>query len=280
MHHTLRLLSLFSLSCALACGDDASPPDAGRPDSGVADTGVPVDSGIPDTGTPDAGAPDALEIVGVYANDFRGEDVITETAFNGASIEFYDNEANVLVTQNPPDAEFNPDLFNRIVWTEPADGRFYYCFVDFALESLQAALDSTNTADDTDPANGGCATFPWTGVREAISLRGSYMSNFGGTETITSTAWTQSGPGMYLADWNEEERWVVTENAEDAEFNPSLFNRIVYTTPDATGGFFYCFVEFGLATADEARNSTATADDSDPENAGCADFPWTRLDPL
>ena len=106
---------------------------------------------------------DALEIVGTYESNFGGEEVITEEAFGGTPIRFFDNDANVLVTQNAADSMFNPNLFNRIVWTEPeASGGFYYCFVDFGIATLEAAQTSTQTADASDPTNSGCGMFSWT----------------------------------------------------------------------------------------------------------------------
>jgi hypothetical protein len=221
-----------------------------------------------------------LEIAGVYASNFGSEEVITEGAFNGTPIRFFDNEENVLITQNPPDSNMNPDTFNRIVWTEPSGDVFYYCFVDFGLATLEEARNSTATADDTDPENSGCGMFAWTRLREAISFRGSYMNNFDGMETVTATVWDQGGSVMRLVDWNEDENWVVTQNPSDAMSNPDLFNRIEFTEPDpATGSLYYCFVDFGLDTAEDARQSTATADASEPEDGGCGMFPWTRLDP-
>ena len=84
---------------------------------------------------------------------------------------------------------------------------------------------------------------------------------------------------MQIVDWDESEDWVVTQNSDEAGFFPSLFNRIEYTEPSSEGSFFYCFVDFGLETAEAAITSTATADASDPANGGCGGFTWTRLDP-
>lgn len=106
---------------------------------------------------------DVLEIIGTYDSNFGSEEVITEDSFVGTPIRGFDNEANFLITQNPADSMFSPNLFNRIVWTEPeGSGAFYYCFVDFNLPSLEAAETSTQTADASDPMTTGCGTFSWT----------------------------------------------------------------------------------------------------------------------
>lgn len=251
-------LSLCSLlATAAACGDDE-----------------PVT-------TPDAGMMmGALEIVGVWANAFGPEDVITEATFNGAAIISYDNAANELVSQNAADDAFNPNLFNKVVWTEPSDGVFHFCTVDFGLDTAEAAQNTPKTADANDLAGAGCGGFPWTRLRPALSIRGRYMSNFGGMETVTSTSWSQGGPSMGVVDWDEASRFVVTQNAPEAMFGANTFNKIEFTAPDGMGSFFYCFVDFGLMSAQAARTSTQTADASNPEMSGCGGFSWTRLDPL
>lgn len=272
-------LCVMGLGALSACSDD----NDGRADMGTAldDMGSGVDmGGAPDAGSSDMGTePGPLEIRGIWASNFGSEEIITAETFNGTPIRSYDNDANFVITQNPSDSDFGPDLFNRIVWTEIESGRFFYCFVDFGLPTLQEALNSQMMADDTDPESGGCGGFAWTGLRRAIEIRGEYESNFGGMETVTATIWAQGGPPMGIVDWSDDENWVVTQNDMEADFNPSLFNRIVYTQPSANGSFYYCFVDFALDTAQAARESAMTADDSDPENTGCGMFPWTRLDP-
>jgi len=284
--HELRFIITIGTALALgppvaACGDDGvapNPPggDAGSdPDAGpLADSG-PTDSG--DAGPADGGGRDApIEIAGVWASNFGTQDVITKNRFNDAAIRTWNNDRNFVITQNPPTAGSNPNRYNRVVWTEFDGERFFYCIVDFGLESLEAALDSDATADDSDPVNTGCGGFPWTRLREAIGIRGRYVSNFGGVETVTATAWKQGGPAMHIADWSDDERWAVTQNDEDAEFAPGRYNRIVWTETEGDE-FYYCFVDFGLRSLRAALESDATADDSDPENRGCGGFPWTRL---
>ena len=66
------------------------------------------------------------------------------------------------VVQLPEDDEFNPNKYSRYVWTEPTNESFYYCTVDFGLETLDEALMSTTQADPSDPETGGCGGFAWT----------------------------------------------------------------------------------------------------------------------
>jgi hypothetical protein len=65
--------------------------------------------------------------------------------------------------QLPDDDQYNPSKFTKIVYTEPVDDSFYYCWVEFSLDTLGAAKASQATADASDPDNTGCGgSFPWT----------------------------------------------------------------------------------------------------------------------
>ena len=104
-----------------------------------------------------------IETIGTYESNFGATEVITATDWNGDAIADYDNSANWVVTQSPADAEFNPNLYNRLEWTEPAeDGSFYYCFVVFGQDTAEMARTSTLTADSSDPDTSGCGGFSWT----------------------------------------------------------------------------------------------------------------------
>jgi hypothetical protein len=113
---------------------------------------------------------------------------------------------------------------------------------------------------------------------QAIEIAGTWESNFGGTETISSESWGfDGGTAAIVADYDNAENFAVTRNPDDAEFSPGLYNRIVWTEP-SDDSFYYCTVAFGLDSLDDALASTETADDSDPENSGCGGmFAWTKL---
>jgi hypothetical protein len=105
----------------------------------------------------------ALEIIGEYDDNFGGEQVITAGDWNGSAIAGYDNDANVVYTQFPDDDKYNPGKFAKTVYTQPEGGSFYFCMVEFSLDSLADAEKSSVSADDSDPENGGCGgEFPWT----------------------------------------------------------------------------------------------------------------------
>jgi len=114
-----------------------------------------------DDASTDAMSP--LEIIGVYDDNFMGVQTITADDWNDAKIVGYDNDANIVYTQAPADDMFNPNKFGKTVYTEPKNGSFYFCTVEFALDTLADAKASKTTADDSDPDNTGCGgDFPWT----------------------------------------------------------------------------------------------------------------------
>ena len=158
---TLRFGAILALVAATTFGcsgddDDSTGNTAGAPSDGNA-AGADGGGGAP------AVAP--LEIIGEYDDNFMGTQTITAEAWNGAAIVEYDNDADVVYTQNPDDDEFNPSKFSKTVYLEPAeDGSFYFCTVVFDAETLADAKASDKTADDSDPDNGGCGgpMFSWT----------------------------------------------------------------------------------------------------------------------
>ncbi len=103
-----------------------------------------------------------IETAGTWTSNFGTEETITDEAWGAASLIEYDNDLNWAVTQNAGDDQYNPSKYNRLVWTEPNAGRFYYCTVDYGLETLAQAESSTQAADASDPASGGCGGFSWT----------------------------------------------------------------------------------------------------------------------
>lgn len=121
------------------------------------DAGIYDDAGI-DEGTIE---PKSLEIEGTWQSSY-GTESIASDLWGDRSVVSYDNAANYAITQNPADAMYGPSKFNKVAWTEIQDGGFYYCWVDFSRDTAEEARDTTNTADASDPANGGCGGFSWT----------------------------------------------------------------------------------------------------------------------
>jgi len=108
------------------------------------------------------GAAAPLEIIGDWSSEF-GDESITESTWGTTAVKDYDNDQNVVIVQNPDDDAFSPSAFAKIVFTEPKNDEFYYCWVDFGLESLADAQASDKSADDSEPDTAGCGDGnPWT----------------------------------------------------------------------------------------------------------------------
>jgi len=116
------------------------------------------------------GADAELEILGSWKSNYEALEKIDATSWTSTSSGFtttysmvkFDNEANMVITQNASDASYDPDKFNKIVWTDIVEDTFYYCMVDYSQETAELAETSTVSADVSDPGNSGCGGFTWT----------------------------------------------------------------------------------------------------------------------
>jgi hypothetical protein len=147
---TLLALAAFGLTTP-ACGDD----DDGETDG---DAGGREDSGR----TP---RPESIEIAGTWSSAFGDVTIDDDTwrdSFITLEIVAFDNADNFAITQNPDDLDAGAGLFSKNVWTEPTRDGFFFCTVEFNVDSAEDAENSRKTADDSDPASGGCGMFPWT----------------------------------------------------------------------------------------------------------------------
>jgi hypothetical protein len=107
-----------------------------------------------------------IEILGTWDNSFDATETIATTTwdngFEESIIELYGNDDNYAVLHSPIDAEYAPDTYSLVEWTEIDTDSFYYCTVDFALDSVDEALNSAAVADANDLDGEGCGGFPWT----------------------------------------------------------------------------------------------------------------------
>lgn len=108
-----------------------------------------------------------LEVIGDWESKFGEttfEETITAEEWNGAAIIEYDNDTNIVITQNPDgdDPITFPNLFSRIVYLDPEDDSFYYCTTDYGLETLEDARAADTEVDETDLDGEGCNGFPWS----------------------------------------------------------------------------------------------------------------------
>ena len=116
------------------------------------------------------GADAELEILGSWKSNYDALEKIDATSWTSTSsgvtttysMVKFDNEANMVITQNASDASYDPDKFNKVVWTDIVEDTFYYCMVDYSQETAELAETSTVSADASDPENSGCGGFSWT----------------------------------------------------------------------------------------------------------------------
>lgn len=147
----VRAIGIVSSLVIIGCGDGE---DQERPE-GQEQTGLEI-SGDWETTFPE----------GVTSSETISDvswDSVGDGFESSSEIVDFDNDENVLITTGPDFDDPTTDVFNRIVWTEPEGGSFYYCTVAFGLPTLNDALNSTETADASDPETmGSCGAFSWT----------------------------------------------------------------------------------------------------------------------
>ena len=217
-----------------------------------------------------------VEVTGTWHSNHGGEWTVQSALWGIDVVHAYDNDDNWAVVQLPESDEWNPSAFAKHVWTEPeADGSFYLCTIAFGLETLEAAIAAEDTSDASDPANGGCADFPWTHYKAILEVGGSYTNQFEGTETIDSDAWNTAAVVSYDNTLNH----AVLYTPEDAEWGANTYSKVVWLEPSWDGSVYYCTVAFDLESEEEALAAEDISDASDPETGGCGDFAWTKLTP-
>ena len=116
------------------------------------------------------GADTELEIIGEWKDNYETSHSITQGAWNqmgegwflNETIVKFDNETNMLITQNAANATSNPGKFNKTIWIEIINDAFYSCTVIFSKDTLAEVETSTESGDSSDPGNSGCGGAPWS----------------------------------------------------------------------------------------------------------------------
>jgi hypothetical protein len=141
--------------------------------------------------------------------------------------------------------------------------------------NIDATLPGEALAPDAKIAGDSAVVAPSPEAGAAsIEVLGSWFTQFGFVEAITTTTWGEAT----LVEFDNSARVAITQDLPTLGV-PGKFNKNIWT-PIVNRSFYYCTVEFGLATVELARASTATADASDPDNGGCGGtFPWTKMSP-
>jgi hypothetical protein len=128
------------------------------------------------------------------------------------------------------------------------------------------ALGCGDDKEDTDSQGG------------PIEVMGEWESTFGDMtfrESITEEAWGFAD----LIEYDNAENVAITKSPDFDDPSIETYSRLVWLEPQGSS-FYYCTAAFGLETLEEARDSKAKADSSNPDEGGCgdSDFPWTKLE--
>ncbi len=114
-----------------------------------------------------------FELVGEWSGQFGSEtiDAMAWKAYDTAGelsfeqlVTSFDNAANSAIVQNLPTAEFGPNTYGRIVWTEPTASGFAYCTVAFGHTTAADAQAAPEQGVDRNDLAAGCAGFGWTSL--------------------------------------------------------------------------------------------------------------------
>jgi hypothetical protein len=145
---------------------------------------------------------------------------------------------------------------------------------DGSIELVDGGEDSDADAVGPPERDAGSETPTDAGSR-GIEIRGVWQSNFGGEETIEETRWSSYGVSM-LVSYDNRGNWAILLSPADDAYHPNTYSKLVWTEIEG-GRFYYCILDYGLASAQAARSTSKTADATAPNARGCGDFPWTEL---
>jgi len=109
----------------------------------------------------------------------------------------------------------------------------------------------------------------------SFELIGVYENNYGGFEILGHSLWKNSS----IVYFNNDNNIVILRTAPKNDNSALTFSKIVYTEK-SNNTLYYCTVDYGKSTLEEARNTSKIANSSSPETSGCDsvnNFAWTKL---
>jgi hypothetical protein len=123
-------------------------------------------------------------------------------------------------------------------------------------------------------AETGSETDTETGGDMALAIVGTYMDEFGDTHTVSEIEWSNSAGSFAISQWDNDEMWLVAQNAETNMYNPGQWSRFDWTWDGEQ--LYYCQSVYDGLTIEDALAGSADASDL---VMGCGMFAWTRLTP-
>ncbi|MCA9515548.1 MAG: hypothetical protein KC635_11445 [Myxococcales bacterium] len=203
----------------------------------------------------------AIAVSGRWATDFAFDEVVSSTAWTGATVVSYDNAAHVAISQLPADDEYNPSKFQKTVWIGPTDGEVWFCTVAFGLDTADAAAAAPDTSDPAD-LDAGCGGFGWTHAVPGLAIGGDW-TGADGDVTITSQAWGDA----VIASYDNDLRSLVLAEGDDYRGVAWLLR----------GDTLWVCVGDSTAASSAAALAGLAANAATPEAGGCAGHAWTEL---
>ena len=193
----------------------------------------------------------------------------------------YSNDEGWAVAQNATDHPYSPDLWSRFDWTSH-DGAWWICQSAFDADDEATAL-ATAAPDATDPATGGCNTFPWSQLvadQGPLETIGQWVDGWGYEHEVRQDSWVFDPLGdpsiTWLTDYDNDAGWAVGQNDPVDSASPDLWSRFDFTWVE--GDLYLCQMAFDAA--DEAAALAAPASDPADLETGCAGYPWSDLVPF
>ncbi len=218
-----------------------------------------------------------LVIAGTHLDPNGQSTTITRTTWNDPTglyhIATYSNSGFFVIAQNDGANAANPGLWSRFDWTT-YQGDLYACHTDGSAAS-EAAAAATPAANAANPATGGCAGGAWNHLAGPLAIGGTYVDQFGTTQTLTSSTWSDGfGDVFHIAEFSNAAGSAIAQNDAANAFFPSLWSRFDWTTYQTH--LYYCQTAYN-ATSQAAAEATAPANATNPSVAGCGGFAWTAL---
>jgi hypothetical protein len=112
-------------------------------------------------------------------------------------------------------------------------------------------------------------------VASGLAIEGSYVDNWDGHHTVTSSTWSSGDTVWHIAAFDNAAHVIIAQNDQGNMYSPCLWSRFDWT--EVGGVLYYCQTAYG-AESQAAALATPASDASDPATTGCGGtFPWTSL---
>jgi len=156
------------------------------------------------------------------------------------------------------------------------------CLLALACSSSTSNSNDTGGTDDTASSKKDSGPSTDDLGQEDFELNGSWTTNFDSTAKITNTQWKEYSTLKIISYDNKKNEAILQNPPADPDadggdvLTADTFSKNVWTEEE-DGVVYYCTVDFGLESADDAEKSKKTADEKDLDGEGCGGFPWTKL---